>query len=323
MVKSIKRRVAWSRTIGRMNSVHVDTFAGFVEALARDLGEASLRSDEFAAQVFLSRSHFDRVIRAVSGEPPASFRRRVLLERSAYQLATSSTGILDIALEAGYSSHEAFVRAFRRAYGVNPSEWRESPRQIRLPTPNDVHFHPPGGLRLPTNTEKTSMDLLVRMVEHHVWLVGELIDHAGKLDDAKLDQPITISVEGVDDDPTIRSLLSRLVGQMDMWDNVIHDKPYDFDIEQHESLDSMRARLAVAGRDFLAEVRRVASESRLDETFVDAHCDPVEIFSYGGMIAHVLTFAAHRRMLVLGALASAGITDLGSGDPRKWVDEAA
>jgi len=167
------------------------------------------------------------------------------------------------------------------------------------------------------------MDLLVRMVEHHVWLVGELVDRAATLDDAKLDEPITISVEGVDDDPTIRSLLSRLVGQMDMWNRVIHDQPYDFDVERHEQIPQMRSRLAQAGTDFLAEVRRVVAEGRLDETFVDAHCTPVEIFTYGGLIAHVLTFAAHRRTLVVGALTSAGITDLGSGDPRKWVADAA
>ncbi len=307
------------------NSVDIDTFASFVEAVARNLGDGdgAVRSEGFAAQAFLSRSHFDRVIRATAGEPPQSFQRRVLLERAAFQLATTSTGILEIALEAGYSSHEAFVRAFRRAYGVNPSDWRGSPKQIKLPTPNDVHFHPPGGLRLPTKTEISSMDLLVRMVEHHVWLVGELVDHSAKLDNAKLDEPITISVEGVDDDPTIRSLLSRLVGQMDMWNRVTHDQPYDWDVEKHESIAGMRSRLATAGAEFLAQTRRVVDEGRLDDTFVDAHCTPVEVFTYGGMIAHVLTFAAHRRVLVLGALASAGITDLGSGDPRKWVTEAA
>ena len=304
-------------------SIDSDTFAGFVEAVARNLGDGAVRSDGFAAQAFLSRSQFDRVIRATAGEPPAAFQRRVLLERAAFQLATSRLGILHIALEAGYSSHEAFVRAFRRAYRVKPSDWRESPRQIRLPTPNDVHFHPPGGLRLPTRKEITSMDLLVRMVEHHVWLVGELVDHAARLPDAKLDEPISISVEGIDDDPTIRRLLSRLVGQMDMWNRVMHDRDYDWDVEKHESFDGMRRRLATAGAEFLAETRSVVAEGRLDDTFVDAHCTPVEVFTYGGMIAHVLTFAAHRRVLVLGALASAGITDLGNGDPRKWVAEAA
>ncbi len=305
------------------NSIDTDTFAGFVEAVARNLGDGSVRSDGFAAQAFLSRSQFDRVIRATAGEPPASFQRRVLLERAAYQLATSRQGILDIALEAGYASHEAFVRAFRRAYGVNPSAWRESPRQIKLPTPNDVHFHPPGGLRLPTKTEITSMDLIVRMVEHHVWLVGEMLDRATKLTDEQLDKEISISVEDVDESPTLRWLLSRLVGQMNMWNNVIHDKDYDFAVEEHESVGSMKQRFATVGPDFLNEVRQVVANGRLDDTFVDAHCTPVEIFTYGGMIAHVLNFAAFRRTLVLGAFASAGITDLGYGDPRKWVADAA
>ena len=67
----------------------------------------------------------------------------------------------------------------------------------------------------------------------------------------------------------------------------------------------------------------IVDEGRLDETFVDALCDPPEVFTYGGMIAHVLTFAAHRRTLVCGALVDAGITDLGAGDPMKWVAEPA
>ena len=167
------------------------------------------------------------------------------------------------------------------------------------------------------------MNLLVKMVEHHIWLVGELLERAGKLEDDRLDAPIEISVEGVDDDPTVRSLLSRLIGQMDMWNQAIASRPYDWAVEQDESLASMRTRLAAAGPAFLAEVRAVAEEGRLDETFIDALCEPPEVFTYGGMIAHVLTFAAHRRVLVLGALASAGISDLGSGDPGKWVMDAA
>jgi AraC family transcriptional regulator len=306
-----------------ISTAQSDTFVRFVDGLAEALAGDALSADEHAARAFMSRSHFDRVIRAVAGEPPIAFRRRLLLERAAYRLAIAGDDILEIALEAGYSSHEAFVRAFRRAYGVNPSEWRSAPRQIRLPTPNDVHFHPPGGLRLPTRNEVTSMDLIVRMVEHHVWLLGQMLDRVARLDDAALDKRIELNVEDIDEDQTIRSLMSRLIGQMDMWNNVIHDRPYDWDLEKRESVDSMRSRLASAGSEFLAEVRRVASGGRLDETFVDAQCEPAEIYTYGGLIAHVLTFAAHRRVLVLGALESAGIADLGAGDPRKWVAEAA
>jgi hypothetical protein len=81
----------------------------------------------------------------------------------------------------------------------------------------------------------------------------------------------------------------------------------------------MRSRLAEEGSTFIAQVQQVTEESRLDETFVDALCEPPEMFTYGGMIAHVLTFAAHRRTLVVGALFDAGITDLGYGDPMRWV----
>jgi AraC family transcriptional regulator len=305
------------------NIVDLDTFAGFVELIARNLGDGAVSSDGLAAQAFLSRSHFDRVIKATAGEPPQTFQRRVLLERAAYRLATTDLGILEIALESGYSSHEAFVRAFRRAYDVNPSEWRASPRQIKLPTPNDVHFHPPGGLRLPTRTEVTSMDLIIKMVEHHVWLLGDLIDRAVKVDAAELDRPIDVPNAGIDDDPTIRRLLSRLVGQMDMWNRVIHDQDYDWKVEEHEELRDMRRRLDQQGNEFLDEVRTVVAQGRLDDTFIDAHCTPPEVYTYGGLIAHVLTFAAFRRTLVIGALERAGVQGMAYGDPRNWVAEAA
>jgi AraC-like DNA-binding protein len=301
----------------------IDTFASFVASLADNLDDHGARGEDLAARVHLSRFHFDRIVSAVAGETPARFRRRVLLERAAYRLVTSGLGVLEIAVEAGYSSNEAFTRAFRRAYGVGPAAWRAAPRRIQLDAPNGVHFQPPGSLRLPARRKVTSMDLLTKLVEHHIWLVGELLDRAERLPGEQLDGPIEVSVEGIDDDPTLRSLLSRLVGQMDMWNAAVASRPYDFDVERGESLASIRARLAEAGPAFLQQAREVIEAGRLDDTFVDATCEPPEVFTYGGMLAHVLTFAAHRRMLVLGALYSAGITDLGAGDPMRWVADAA
>jgi hypothetical protein len=85
----------------------------------------------------------------------------------------------------------------------------------------------------------------------------------------------------------------------------------------------MRDRLARVGPSWVAQVRQVIDDGRLDDTFVDALCDPPEVFTYGGMIAHVLTFAAYNRTLVVQAMQEAGITDLGWGDPMKWVAEPA
>jgi AraC family transcriptional regulator len=103
-------------------SAAADTFSAFVDVLAGALDDHEASAEDVAARVHLSRFHFDRVIAATAGEPPGTFRRRVLLERAAYRLVTSSLTILDIAIEAGYGSNEAFSRAFARAYGVAPAQ---------------------------------------------------------------------------------------------------------------------------------------------------------------------------------------------------------
>ena len=298
-------------------TVATDTFAGFVEHLAEALDDHEVSAEEWAGRLHFSRFHFDRMISSVAGEPPQALRRRILLERAAYRMVTTTAPLIDIAVEAGYGSHEAFTRAFRKAYGTAPATWRRKPGHIQIASPSGVHFHPPGGLRLPARDEVTSMELLTKMVEHHIWLTGEMVRLAERLTDEQLDEPIEVSVD--DDRQTIRSLLSRLVGQMGMWNAAMATRDYDWSVEEHESLTSMRERLAVEGPTYLGHVRDVVEQKRLDDIFVDALCEPAEVFTYGGMIAHVLTFAAHRRTLVVLALASHGIEDLGWGDPMRWV----
>ncbi len=296
-----------------------DHFTSFVDVLAEALDDHEATGEDLAARLYLSRFHLDRIVASVAGESPSRLRRRLLLERSAYRLVTTHDTILDIAVEAGYGSHEAFTRAFAKAYGVAPGRWRTRPTRTQIEAPSDVHFHPPGSLRLPATTKVTPMDLLTKMVEHHVWLTGEIVEHASRLSDEQLDEPIELNVD--DDRQTIRSLASRLVGQMGMWNAAIANRAYDWSVEEHESVDSLRDRLAVEGPAYLTQVREVVDQGRLDDTFVDALCEPATVFTYGGMIAHVLTFAAHRRCLVVMALDKHGDSDLGWGDPMRWVAE--
>src|SRR5690348_15386645 len=173
-------------------STAADHFTGFVNVLAEALDDHEATSEDLAARLYLSRFHLDRIVSSVAGEPPSRFRRRILLERAAYRLLTTRRSILDVAVEAGYGSHEAFTRAFTKAYGVGPNLWRGRPTRIQLEAPSDVHFHPPGSLRLPATKKVTPMDLLTKMVEHHVWLTGEMIRDAGRLGDDALDARIEL-----------------------------------------------------------------------------------------------------------------------------------
>ena len=66
-----------------------DAFGRFLDLLADTLDDHEVSGDTLASRVHLSRFHFDRLVSAASGEPPASLRRRVLLERAAYRLITT------------------------------------------------------------------------------------------------------------------------------------------------------------------------------------------------------------------------------------------
>lgn len=302
---------------------HTDTFARFLDVLADAIDEPDLDGQELAARVHLSRFHLDRVVASVGGEPPAALRRRLLLERAAYRLASTDRTILDVAVEAGYGSHEAFTRAFARSFGSTPSAWRRSPTRFVVPASSNVHFHPPGSIRLPAAREVTDMELTTRMVEHHIWLTGEFITRARKLSDAQLDEKIDYALDDDPDEMTIRRLLSRLVGQMAMWNAQMAHRSYDFGIEQHESVDSLQRRFDREAPTYLAHVRDAVGNGLLGDTFVDPDDEDACVTTYGGMIAHVLTFAAHRRTLVCLALAKHGVDDLAWGDPAGFVSAGA
>ena len=251
------RRAARTPQDGHMTAA-VDTFHTFVDTLADVLDDHEATGEELALRLHFSRFHFDRMIKSVAGEPPNAFRRRILLERAAYRMITTRAPLIDIAVEAGYGSHEAFTRAFKQAYGAAPAAWRKKPGHIQIAAPSDVHFHPPGSIRLPARDKVTPMELLTKMVEHHVWLTGEMVRLAERLTDEQLDEEIELNVD--EDRQTIRSLLSRLIGQMGMWNAAMATRDYDWSVEEHESLGSMRQRLAVEGPTYLAHVRDVAEQ---------------------------------------------------------------
>ena len=96
---------------------------------------------ELADSVSMSRFHFHRVFQALTGETVGEMLRRLRLERAAHLLITTRTPITRIALDAGYATHEAFIRAIRAAFACTPSALRRHV-QYRgvLPSPNGVHW---------------------------------------------------------------------------------------------------------------------------------------------------------------------------------------
>jgi AraC family transcriptional regulator, activator of mtrCDE len=78
-----------------------------------------------AAVSRLSRSAFIGRFTRVLGVAPATYLKRLRLERGHRLLAESRNKVLDIALACGYASEAAFSKAFKREYGVPPSQLRK------------------------------------------------------------------------------------------------------------------------------------------------------------------------------------------------------
>lgn len=129
---------------------------------AQQLLEARLDSEispaELARAASFSLHHFHRIFRAQLGESVMQRVRRLRLERAARRVRDSGARLIEVALEAGYESHEAFTRAFSEHFGVAPSDYRARPAAPREVLTN--------GPRVPVEV-RTCAAVPVAFMRHH------------------------------------------------------------------------------------------------------------------------------------------------------------
>ncbi len=80
-----------------------------------------------AAQLDVSASHLRRVFRQHANESLHQYLTKLRL-RTALEQVCEAVDLTGVALSLGFSSHSHFTSAFRRAFGMTPSDWR---RQCR------------------------------------------------------------------------------------------------------------------------------------------------------------------------------------------------
>lgn len=85
----------------------------------------NLSLQSIADNAGFSMTYFDAIFRQHTGYTPVEYARIYKLTRSALDLRRTEKTILDIALDFGYGSPEAFTRAFKNFYSITPSECRE------------------------------------------------------------------------------------------------------------------------------------------------------------------------------------------------------
>ena len=312
-----------------------DRLRDLIDLVLASLDEQDANGSALARRAHFSRDHLDRILAGATGETPAALRRRLLLERAAWQLRTGAALPSEAAAAAGYGSLAAFSRAFARAYGEPPSSFSGP---IQLEAPNGIHFHPPAGLLIPGagrgvpdgpshNTEwpvgrgphqhpVPRRDLTERLVSHHLDRVRELLEAAATLPSAELERPLRpgfVAVRFEGEEPCAAMMAERLVFTLEVWVAAMAGRPLP-----RTRADDLLSRFDRASRSFARLARAVRDAGAWDDAFVDALCEPPQSFTYGGVLAHILSYGAVRREMLASVLAELGARPPSSGDPIDW-----
>jgi AraC-like DNA-binding protein len=85
--------------------------------------------ESLAKHVALSRSALAERFNQFVGQPPMQYLTSWRMQLAANRLCSTTEGVAAIASRVGYESEAAFSRAFKKAVGVSPSQWRTRQRQ--------------------------------------------------------------------------------------------------------------------------------------------------------------------------------------------------
>ncbi|MBQ8200246.1 MAG: helix-turn-helix transcriptional regulator [Clostridia bacterium] len=91
--------------------------------------------DDMAREIGYSPTYCSVQFHRITGVTLREYAMQRRLYRAALAIRDTDVRLIDIALDCGYATHEAMTAAFRRAYGMSPTAYRQNHALILLPMP--------------------------------------------------------------------------------------------------------------------------------------------------------------------------------------------
>ena len=116
-----------------------------------------------ARRLGYSEFHTTRKFKEISGMRVKDYLRYRKMAFALKEVRDGDKSIVDIAYDYGFSSHEAFTRAFKTMYGVAPSTYRKHPAPVVLRTkinPFDRYFFGLGEIGMMKSTDDVKIYLV-------------------------------------------------------------------------------------------------------------------------------------------------------------------
>lgn len=135
---------------------NVQELVGHIDDCIKSRNDEALTLKYLAQKLCYSEFYVSRKFSEISGMRFRDYLRYRKLAFALKDIRDTGQSILDIALNYGFSSHEAFTRAFKDAYGITPYEYRQNPVPVALRTiikPFDCYLLGIGGTGMAKHTD--------------------------------------------------------------------------------------------------------------------------------------------------------------------------
>ncbi|MDE5860127.1 MAG: AraC family transcriptional regulator [Oscillospiraceae bacterium] len=122
---------------------HIQMIVDEIDRCIEQRSNEELTLRTLSQKLGYSEFYVARKFKEISGINFKDYLRRRKLAFALKDIRDSKRGILDIALDYGFSTHEAFTRSFKAMYGITPCEYRKKPVPLVLRTklcPFDRYF---------------------------------------------------------------------------------------------------------------------------------------------------------------------------------------
>lgn len=117
--------------------------------------------EEAAKIACCSPYYFQRIFTYVAGIPLSEYIRRRRMTQAAFELQSTDTKVLDVALKYGYTSPTSFNRAFQSIHGISPACAKSQGSVLHAYPPIKFQVKVTGGEAMPYRVEnKESMRIV-------------------------------------------------------------------------------------------------------------------------------------------------------------------
>jgi signal transduction histidine kinase/DNA-binding response OmpR family regulator len=94
-----------------------------LQIVETNMSDSDFSTEQFCAEIFMSRAHVHRKLKALTGQSASHFIRSIRLKRAAQLLIHNTATVSEVAYQTGFNNLSFFTRCFKEQYGTLPSSY--------------------------------------------------------------------------------------------------------------------------------------------------------------------------------------------------------